>query len=1349
MMDNRWQMNRIGFVNFWLYDEENFYFSDGKLLLKGQNGSGKSITTQSIIPFILDGDRTPSRLDPFGSSDRKMEYYFLGDNEKDDVTGYLFLEFKKQNTEQYRTIGIGQRAQKGKSMQFWGFIILDNQRIGYDMFLYQKLGTRKIPYSKQDLKKKLGDGNIFVESQKEYMSLVNKYIFGFPRIEQYEQFIKLLIKVRAPKLSKEFKPSKVYDILNDSLQTLSDDDLHAMVDAMEDMDSIQSKLENLKETYSDLQNIKTEYDRYNRYMLSKKAQAFLDSKSLSDSVKEELKEKESEFISSNNNVKELTDENELLKIQKSELESEKSTINISDIEENINQRKKYEALRNEEIQNKNRKSEKISNCKDKIYKFEVQQKNILKEMDDCKYNIENILQQLDEYNDTLKFKKHNDVKKLPDSENYEYMSKEISDELRHLSKNIDTAFDAVRNLEEKTVEYNNAEKELDTRRGNVKKAELELNSARQLEDESRDKLIEQYYIYADEHNELCLNSEHLKKLSELVKQYKSSVDYSEALNITNLIYSEKYNELYRIKVDKQSEQKNIDKTKQSLEKELQQLINMKEPVPERSQKVQETRNILTQNGIKYIPFYEAVDFAENISSDEQNMLECQLDDSGLLDSLVIAEKDYEKAMNLLQGYSDVIIYADKNGGEVFDKLKVSDDVDGELKIQTERILSNFNNSNENNGKLVISPNGYFRNGILEGYSLADSEAKYIGINARRRNKEKQIADKHREIDVCKEQLNALTLEIDAVNQRISNLEKDKKALPKFDDLDIAIDMLRNSEMKYNSAVKELNTQEKIFLALDNARKKCEQDMITACKILPYARNTESYKEVRSAVFEYSDYFGNLRTAVLNYNNSKNRYENIQDYIDSENDSIDEIQSELNVTVRRIDKYENLIAKINEFLNNPETKSRAERLIQIDKILEEIKAKYEDNKTQIAISENNISRLEKEIEKTKIKSDEMTAETERLELYFNEELSLNLVLDDVKASVTETAQKAIDCISDNDKNKSLSDMITQLHNRVQKYNSNIVLYGAGYEDCFENSENTYVLRKRQRIYAISNGQKLYFYEFCTLIKDSIDSTENIIQEKDRELFENILADTLSRKLNARISESRRWIKDMSSLMQNMDTSMGLTFSLDWKAKSAESDSELEISELEKLLGRDRELLTEQDFNRLSLHFRNKIHIAKQSAEENGETVNYSDLVRDALDYRKWFEFKMYYYRNSESKKELTNGAFNRFSGGEKAMAMYVPLFAAVNAQYKKAEDNDHPRIVALDEAFAGVDDKNISSMFELVQKLDFDYIINSQVLWGCYETVPSLRISELLRPANSDTVTVINYYWNGHERVLNE
>ena len=129
------------------------------------------------------------------------------------------------------------------------------------------------------------------------------------------------------------------------------------------------------------------------------------------------------------------------------------------------------------------------------------------------------------------------------------------------------------------------------------------------------------------------------------------------------------------------------------------------------------------------------------------------------------------------------------------------------------------------------------------------------------------------------------------------------------------------------------------------------------------------------------------------------------------------------------------------------------------------------------------------------------------------------------------------------------------------------------------------------------------------------------------------------------------------------------------------------ELEQILLRDRELLTVEDIEKVAGHFRSRIRTEKMRLEEEGSLINYMELVRDALDYRKWFEFQMFYRRGGENKKPLTNAAFNRFSGGEKAMAMYVPLFAAVNARYKKADYEEHTRIIALDEAFAGVDDKN--------------------------------------------------------------
>ena len=57
--NSRWQASKIGLVNFWYYDEQEFPFVKGRMLLRGSNGSGKSVTMQSVVPLLLDGNMSP------------------------------------------------------------------------------------------------------------------------------------------------------------------------------------------------------------------------------------------------------------------------------------------------------------------------------------------------------------------------------------------------------------------------------------------------------------------------------------------------------------------------------------------------------------------------------------------------------------------------------------------------------------------------------------------------------------------------------------------------------------------------------------------------------------------------------------------------------------------------------------------------------------------------------------------------------------------------------------------------------------------------------------------------------------------------------------------------------------------------------------------------------------------------------------------------------------------------------------------------------------------------------------------------------------------------------------------
>ena len=73
--------------------------------------------------------------------------------------------------------------------------------------------------------------------------MVNNLLFGFQNIEDYDEFINVLIQLRSPKLSKDYKPTVLMGILSKVLQPLTEDDLRPLSEAG---GSIPSKCTNKK-----------------------------------------------------------------------------------------------------------------------------------------------------------------------------------------------------------------------------------------------------------------------------------------------------------------------------------------------------------------------------------------------------------------------------------------------------------------------------------------------------------------------------------------------------------------------------------------------------------------------------------------------------------------------------------------------------------------------------------------------------------------------------------------------------------------------------------------------------------------------------------------------------------------------------------------------------------------------------------------------------------------------------------------------------------------------------------------------------------------------------------------------
>jgi recombinational DNA repair ATPase RecF len=104
-----------------------------------------------------------------------------------------------------------------------------------------------------------------------------------------------------------------------------------------------------------------------------------------------------------------------------------------------------------------------------------------------------------------------------------------------------------------------------------------------------------------------------------------------------------------------------------------------------------------------------------------------------------------------------------------------------------------------------------------------------------------------------------------------------------------------------------------------------------------------------------------------------------------------------------------------------------------------------------------------------------------------------------------------------------------------------------------------------------------------------------------------------------------------------------------------------------------------------------------------------------------------------------------SGGQKAVMLHLPLFAAAAAFYDSARAGA-PRFILLDEAFAGIDRQTRGELMGLLADFDLDFVMTSFEEWGFYPQLDGLSTYHLAREKGMPGVYADWFVWNGHEPV---
>ena len=1339
----QWKMHRLGFRNFWLYDKEDFLAESGHLLLRGSNASGKSITTQSFIPFILDGNRSPERLDPFGSRDRRMEYYLLGDNEREESTGYLFLEFKKQGLDVYLTIGIGLRAQKGKTMDFWGFCLCDGRRIGRDFELYEKLGKDMLPLTKQKLKNVIGDPDNWVESPGAYKKLVNDRLYQFPDIRQFDQLVQLLINVRAPKLSKDFRPTLVKEILRDSLQVLSDDDLSAMVSTMERMDELTDTLQGYQEALKSASIIRNEYTRYNQFVLGRKGKAYSDAHDKTQRQRAQLQDQQERLRMLSAELQNQAQNRDDAHAALIRARGQRAAMGDGDL---VEQRRRLESERESEQSQKSlldSGTRQLDSLSGTITQKECQLRELQQAVRGYSNEVQSSLRQLDGINQlALMGEDHQAFLRSPEN------GQKIRAALHIRKTMLGQGLNSIRKLNQAQDVYDAAFQALDLAKAEQTKLDSAVQSAQFQEQEERDRIIENFIRWQQNCAEFLLTEQDALSIKQALARYRAPSDWTVIQNRLNDRLQAGNSRLNAEKLKIQALRERLTGEARDKKKELDEVRSRPDPIPPRRKQTDALRIQLVMSGIPHAAFYEAVDFSADLQQQDRARLEAQVMDSGLLDALIVPAEYQEQIQYLLEDYPDRFLIP---GAPVSDPItSLVPDPDSPLSALAAGCLNGISRSDIDSTTALL-PDGRFRNGIVRGRSHGYDPAGYIGAAARRANRERQIAQLERQLHQLEDQLRQAVQQECDLTLRLEKLQNEWKQLPNTVDLDCAIETRMEAQRALDAAAAETQRRTEAEQQAKRVLGVQENQCRECCWGIPYERTEKAFEEAQAALEEYGEQLTVIHSGQERLKASRQRHDEIDEDLAVEYDRRSD-QTKANAAIELdLKKTQAVIREIEDYLARPENMDRARRMRELDEIIHRQDQAEREADRQCARLTETINAADADIRRQNGELTNLTLAETELEQYFKEELQLGLV--DRISGVDSTApydlaRGASGLINAADRERTLEQVGESLRKNYTSHNNELLKYQPRLDLAFDPPANPGMLRQRYTITLQKDGREVSLYQFLSSLQEDIELTKSVLEENDRKLFEDILLETISHKLRRRINESKKWCEDMTALMGTLNTSMGLRFSLDWKPRKGETPEELDTVKLVELLNKDRMLLTKQDSEMVSGHFRAKVRAARQSAMEQGLPANYADLIRTVLDYRTWYEFRLYYQRDGEGKKELTNRVFSKFSGGEKAMAMYVPLFASVSAQYKKAGETC-PRLLALDEAFAGVDDRNIGAMFELVGILDFDYIMNSQALWGCYPCVKDLNIVELHRPGNASFVTLLRYFWNGSVRVLQE
>ncbi|MGX1677652.1 TIGR02680 family protein [Streptomyces althioticus] len=1340
----RWRPLRIGLVDLFHYDVEEFWFRDGRLLLRGNNGTGKSKVLALTLPFLLDGDLSARRVEPDGDPGKRMEWNLLlgGAHPHPERLGYTWIEFGRLDggtgEAHFRTLLCGLKAVAGRGIARHWFAVT-GQRVGAGLDLLDATGTA---LSRDRLAEAVGGHGMVYDTAKAYRRAVDEALFGLGE-RRYGALVDLLIQLRQPQLSKRPSEAALSRALTEALPPM---DQAVVADAAEAFRSLDEEKEELRAAREAEQASSAFLDHYRRYArLASRRRARLPRREHAryENLQRELARAQADR-------------------ERASAEREEAAARGTALD------KRAARLAAQDAALRSRPEMRDARALDRA-------------ADDASRTAAD-LKRAEADRRTAAEAHTRALGRLATADNRLAAAWEALDGIRdRVAENAvvaglglprtEGAPDAVlrREADEATASRRRAVEHVAELLTRAEQAEEQRRAARLRVDEADEEVVHGDERLAEAEDDVAREGRALvtavrERLSGCVELRVPGLpgvldavqDWSSNLDgpmPAGAAASEAHRAAASNLADRAAGLSHREAETAERQRLAAEELTALESGGERGPAAPSMRTPGVRDRGPGAPLWRLVDFRPHLSESDRAGLEAALEASGLLDAWVrpdgsaVAADGHDVLLDpvgLLGGTGRL----DRALCPALDPADAGAAAVGEETVA--RLLASIGlvaGDADESGEAAweagrhgtwVGADGRFRIGALTG-SWAKDGAQYVGEGAREQARRVRIGELRAEIDDLTAERERLAEESRAVAGRRTVLDAELAALPGDDGLRHAhVRVIAATEAVRRARARRDERAAELAPATERAARAAAELTETATALnLP--ADHAALGAARQALADHTALLAALWPAL------RERAE-AERAVSSEREETGRAERLVSDLAERATEAARAAAAADEHLTTlrstvgaavAELQRQLEETAEAARVCEQeqrhAREQYSDADRRAGRAEGRIERLTEEVAEATAARDEAVAALQR----FAATGLLAVALPDLDVpddgGGTWAATPAVALARAVESRLSSVDDTDAAWERVQKRLSEE--FGR-LQDALSRHGHTATARPSEdgmRVDIVYQGRERAVPELAEALAAEVAELTRILSAREREILQTHLITEVAGTLQELIGAAERQVAAMNRELEERPTSTGMKLRLVWRASRRAPQG---LAQARERLRQSADAWSPEDRAAVGAFLQEQI-AHRQADDSSGSWLE--DLTA-ALDYRSWHEFGV--ERHQHGKWVPATGPA---SGGERVLAASVPLFAAASSHYASAGGAHAPRLVTLDEAFAGVDDDSRAKCLGLLRAFDLDVVMTSEREWACYPQVPGIAIAQLSRVDDIDAVLVTRWEWDGSER----